>query len=227
MSATLKHRITDGRELRVPLVFLSLPRDQVLETYQQKACDMVFLDTQHGPASDSDIIDFCRWSFAQAVPVLLRIRHPSESYLAGRYCDMGAAGILIPLVEDPETVREAVDAFYYPPLGKRSWGPLNAYRIEEHGGMGYASWWNDNGVLAIQLETVEGIQRCRELVLPGVDMVMFGGNDLQFSLDATPDTPWATVEECIDHVVTQLADLDVRVVASAMPFGELPGKASS
>ena len=87
---------------------------------------------------------------------------------------------------------EAVDAFYYPPLGKRSWGPLNAYRIEEHGGMGYASWWNDNGVLAIQLETVEGIQRCRELVLPGVDMVMFGGNDLQFSLDATADAPWAT-----------------------------------
>ncbi len=55
-------------------------------------------------------------------------------------------------------------------------------------------------------------------------MVMFGGMDLQLSLEATPDSPWPTVQACIDHVVAELADVDVRVIADPVPFGTLPAK---
>ncbi len=217
----LKRRVASGEPLFAPFVSLTQDREDVLDACRTHKADMAFIDLQHSPMTDYDLISFCEWSNSRGVPVLLRIRSPREAYLIGRCCDFGAMAVIVPMVESVEVVREAVEAFYYPPIGRRSWGPKQVCRAELFPGFGYTTWWNENGVLAIQLETVAAVRHCRELCLPGVDMVTFGGADLSLSIAATPDCEWRTPEECIRHVAESLTGSGVRVVATKMPFGPM------
>ncbi len=217
----LKQRVADGEPLLAPYVALRQDRDEVRAMYRKTDCDLAFVDLQHAPMTDYDLAEFCEWSNRQGVPVLLRIRSPHEAHMIGRYCDFGASAIIVPMVEMLDTVETAVEAFYYPGKGKRSWGPSPACQANRFDGFAYKDWWNENGVLVLQFESVTAVRACRQLCLPGVDMVTFGGADLALSLQDTPDSEWDTVEACIQHVVDELADQPVRVVATKMPFGKM------
>ena len=120
--------------------------------------------------------------------------------------------IMVPQVETQETVRDAIDAFYYPPLGKRSWGPNWGYKFDDNRErLEYARWWNETGILVLQLESVNAVTNARLLARPGVDMLAFGANDLNFSLEAYPDHPLKSVDDCIAHVREQMAGTQVKV----------------
>ena len=55
---------------------------------------------------------------------------------------------------------------------------------------------------------------------PGVDMLMFGANDLQLDIETYVDPPFKTVEDCIQHVVDQMEGTGVRVAAGPKPAGK-------
>jgi len=130
--------------------------------------------------------------------------------------------IVVPQVEDEATVLEARDAFYYPPIGKRSWGGAARYGIKERSDrLEYAQWWNNNGILILQLESVNAITNAKKLAQPGVDMLVFGAMDLSFSLESYPDYPLKTVEDCIRHVQKQMEGTQVKVGTGTSPSGRL------
>ena len=107
-------------------------------------------------------------------------------------------------MEEP-TVIEALRRFYYPPVGRRSWG--GAARVgftADADRLGYATWWNGFGWLCLQLESVEAVINARKLAKDGVDLVSFGPADLSFSLEAHPEFPLRTVDQCVAHVAEQL-----------------------
>ncbi len=61
---------------------------------------------------------------------MLRIRHTRHNYLIGNYLGLGPMSIKIPQVETVQDVQVAVDAFYFPPAGRRSWGGRVGYGID-------------------------------------------------------------------------------------------------
>jgi 2-keto-3-deoxy-L-rhamnonate aldolase RhmA len=142
------------------------------------------------------------------MPVQLRIPHTRHTYLIGRYLDFGPAAILVPETETEATVDEAVAFAYYPPFGRRSVGGDARYGRkalgERFNRLNYAAWWNEQVVLGIQLESVNAITSARQLAKPGVDYVAFGPNDLSFSLEANPEFPLKTVDDCMRNVAAQL-----------------------
>ncbi|MXY93578.1 MAG: hypothetical protein F4047_07430 [Caldilineaceae bacterium SB0670_bin_27] len=81
--------------------------------------------------------------------------------------------------------------------------------------LAYADWWNSNGFLAIQLESVEAIINAGKLAKPGVDLLAFGPNDLRFSMESLPYSPFKTIDECIRHVLEQMKDSTVQVSLGA------------
>ena len=81
--------------------------------------------------------------------------------------------------------------------------------------LAYADWWNSNGFLAIQLESVEAVINAGKLAKPGVDLLAFGPNDLRFSMESLPHSPFKTVDECIRHVLEQMKDSTVQVSLGA------------
>jgi len=112
--------------------------------------------------------------------------HASES-IAG-VLDAGAAGVLVPRVSTAAQAKAAVMATRYPPVGERGVGPGRAagygYRIPD-----YLKRANESLVLAIQIETAEGLANVEEIVaVEGVDVVFIGPGDLSVSLDAMGPT---------------------------------------
>jgi len=217
---TLKERIGAGDAFHIGSLSLDLSADQIAERCTGQNWDLAFVDLQHAPFTEPRVVEFCRMSADHGISIMFRVQHPGAAAQLSRILDFGAAGVLVPMSEDPVLVAEAVRSFYYPPIGRRSCGLRFAHGW--HGKQtprGYANWWNANGILALQIETVEAVLNVRELAQPGVDLLLFGACDLGFSLEATPDCPFASVEQCQRHVVEQTRDLAVRVGVADMPFG--------
>ena len=115
-----------------------------------------------------------RWC---ACPATRRRRSPPH-WTAAR------SGVLIPRVSTAAQALAAVKASRYPPQGERGVGPGRAagygYRIFE-----YLAGANDEVVVAVQVETAEGLANVDEIAATeGVDVVFVGPGDLSVSIDA-------------------------------------------
>ncbi len=210
---TLKSRIHAGE----PIHQVRLPNHstavQVQQAIQDTNCDLIYIDAQHGAISEWDIVRISTTAEAFSVPVQLRIRHLKEVYLIGHYLDLGLSGIKVPEVKDAATVTEAVNAFYFPPFGQRSWGGWVGYGVaERRDRLQYAHWWNQNGILGIKIESIKAVLNVRELAQPGVDYLDFGPADLSFDIETHPHPYLKTVDDCIAFVKRELEGVDIRIL---------------
>ncbi|MBT3381856.1 MAG: hypothetical protein HN742_30730 [Lentisphaerae bacterium] len=217
---TLKERVHSDAPLHIGMLSVELSGEEIRAKAEGQGWDLAFVDLQHAPYSEPQLAAFLTMATEAGVPIMLRTPHPDAAWLSSRLLDFGAAAVLIPMVETSTTVEDAVANVYYPPLGNRSCGLRLAYGYDPAmSPRGYADWWNANGILAIQIETIEAVLSVRNLVQRGVDLILFGGTDLSFSLGVNPDCPFTSVAECRQYVFEQTEDLDVRVGMADLPFG--------
>jgi len=176
-----------------------------IEAAREAGYDFIHVDAQHAPFDEQAMVEFCSRAEELDMPVTMRIKHTLDAYLIGRYCDLGVCGVEVPEVMTDTTVRESLNAFYYPPTGRRGWGGNHRLGFREHSGrIEYAEFWNRTGTLWIQVESIEAVTNAGLLAHSGVDILSFGPQDLAFSIEAHPGTPFDTLEKCIRHVVDQL-----------------------
>ncbi len=209
---SLKHRIQSGESIKVADTSLDVSRSQLEDILSQDSYDLVGVDSQHVPSNEEKLVAFCAMAEDLGVPVQFRIKHTRHTYLIGNCLDLGPLAIVVPQVEEEATVDEAINFFYYPPVGKRSWGPSRGYGFkQDRNRQEYADWWNNNGILSIQLESINAVTNARKLAKPGVDMFLFGPSDLSFSLESYPDHPFKTLDDCVQHVKKQMEGTQVQV----------------
>jgi len=96
--------------------------------------------------------------------------------------DLGADGVLIPYINSAEEARQAVSCTKYPTAGTRSvYFPQRS--MNKAGLLGYAGNFNNNGIVALQVETASCIEHMAEIAaVPGVDILFLGQNDLCMSM---------------------------------------------
>lgn len=219
---SLKQRIHRQEVIKVASASVNVSKSQLEDILSKDDYDLVGVDSQHSPYNEEKLVAFCAMAEELSMPVQLRIKHTRHAYLIGNYLDLGPLAIVVPQVEEEATVLEAIDAFYYPPMGKRSWGGTTRYGLKERPDrLEYAEWWNNNGILILQLESVNAITNAKKLAKPGVDMLVFGAMDLSFSLESYPDYPLRTVEDCIRYVQRQMEGTRVKVGLARSPSGQL------
>jgi len=217
---TIKERIASAMPFHIGMLSVDSGPARIAEMSNGQGWDLAFVDLQHTAYTEPQLSQFLHDATCADVPIMLRVPHPEASWHISRVLDFGAAAVLVPMVETTENVRAAVDSFYYPPMGNRSCGLGKAYGYApSQDARTYANWWNANGILALQIETVRAVRDIRKLILPGVDLILFGGVDLSFSLEATPNCPFASVAACMAHAVEQTQGFDVRIGVSNLPFG--------
>ena len=211
-NASLKQRIRSG-ETVVGAIAQAVPdRGRLERILDSDSYDFVSIDSQHAPYDEDRLVAFCAIAHELGVHVQFRIKHTRNAYLIGNYLDLGPSGVEVPQVEEDATVQDALDSFYFPQVGKRSWvGGARVGAKKHPDRLEYAEWWNGYGVLWMQIESVPAITNARRFARPGVDCLSFGPADLSFSLEGHPGHPFKTVDDCVRHVVKQLEDSDVRV----------------
>ena len=116
---------------------------------------------------------------AKAVPGV-RVAYTDEREIQ-HALDAGALVIVVPTVDTVEEAIEARNWTYFPPLGRRSNGGGQAFDASMWGGVpgGYRQTINDNVVLILMIETLEGLKNAAEIAkVPGVTGVFAASGDL-------------------------------------------------
>ncbi|MGQ0733388.1 MAG: HpcH/HpaI aldolase family protein [Acidobacteriota bacterium] len=116
---------------------------------------------------------------ARAVPGA-RVASGSEREIQ-HATDAGALVIVVPTVDSVEEAVEARDWTYFPPLGRRSAGGGQAFDASMWGGVpgGYRATANDNIVLILMIETLEGLTHADAIAkVPGVTALFAASGDL-------------------------------------------------
>lgn len=217
LPGSLKEKMRKGETLRTVTAPADSTRSQLEQIIQKDGkVDLFYLDGQHRPLPDErDLVQFCKRAEELGAGVQLRLPHPRLAYLTGRFADLGVLSIMVPLVEEVATADEAIQNFYYPPLGNRSWG--GEFRFGEKpptDRLKYAAWWNGTGVLGFQIETLRAALNVRSIVKPGVDFIAWGPGDMGFDIERHSNSPFKTIEEAHAFVIGQLKGFDVRLPGS-------------
>ena len=93
--------------------------------------------------------------------------------------DLGVLGVVIPTVDDALEARDAARFSRYPPFGRRSSGAGAAGTVWGKVPGGYRNTINDNFLVVVMLETLEGITNADEIASTfGLDVVIQGNGDL-------------------------------------------------
>lgn len=137
--------------------------------------DYVWIEMQHSPLSFSEVARMI-WACKDA-PSIPFIRVPDSSEGAvQKATDIGALGIIVPMVSDAAKMEEAVKYAFYPPIGERSQGG-GQYRAMW--GNDYRQTINDNLLIIAMIETVRGVENAPEIAaVDHVDVVFAASSDL-------------------------------------------------
>ena len=142
--------------------------------------DFIWTEMQHDQHDWGQVARMWRaCPHARAVPGV-RVAYADERE-EQRAADAGALVIVVPTVDTVEEAKAARDWAYFPPLGKRSNGGGQAFDPAVWGGVpgGYRQTINDNMVLILMIETIEGAMHADEIAkIPGVTAVFAASGDL-------------------------------------------------
>lgn len=137
--------------------------------------DFMWIEMQHSPLSYSQVADMI-WACrdAPAIP-FIRIPAPTEGDIQ-KATDIGALGIIVPMVDSMDEIRDAVTYAHYPPLGKRSQGGGQYGALW---GSGYRQAANENIMVVAMIEQPSGVDIIEQVAnLEGVDVVFVASSDL-------------------------------------------------
>ena len=142
--------------------------------------DFIWTEMQHDQRDWQAVARMWRTCpHARAVPGV-RVAYTDEREIQ-HALDAGALVLVVPTVDTVEEAREVVNWTYFPPLGRRSNGGGQAFDAAMWGTVpgGYRATANDNIVLILMIETLEGAKNAAEIAkVPGVTGVFAASGDL-------------------------------------------------
>jgi len=173
--------------------------------------DAVVVDLQHGRATLQDLPHLL--AAIEQTPALPFVRlawnDPAELM---RALDLGARGVICPMVGSRSETEAFVAACRYPPTGTRSYGPIRGAFGQ---GREQTSSADAAVLLFAMIETADGFANVEEIAAtPGLDGLFVGPADLSLAL-------WlATFADLTDPALLTALD---HVIAAADGHGLVPG----
>jgi 2-dehydro-3-deoxyglucarate aldolase/4-hydroxy-2-oxoheptanedioate aldolase len=151
------------------------------------------------------------------VPAWIRIPSAFDRTFVSRALDVGASGIMAPMVASAEAAARLVDWAKYPPDGSRG-AAFGIAHDDYRSGDTVATMRaaNSDTVVICQIETVEGLEAVEEIAaVPGVDVVWVGHFDLTNSMGIPGRFDHPDYLAALDRVAKAAADTGT--IAGFMP----------
>jgi len=165
-------------------------------------CDFVLFDLEHSGFGFETVKSAIRYFEAGDVPVIVRV--PSKEYHhIARAMDMGAEGLMLPMVGSVAEARHILNSMKYTPDGGRGVALQVSHDRYRPGGVtDKFSAANKRSTFFCQIETAEGVENAEKIAaLPGVDCLWVGHFDLSVSLGVPGDFGSKTFTDAITRVV--------------------------
>ena len=184
MYNTAKQKLLNGGQVVGGTVSTSDPN--IYCAMAHAGFDFLWIEMQHSPLTYSEVARMI-WACkdAPAIPVI-RVPDATEGDIQ-KATDIGALGIIVPMVATVEEAEAAVRYAKYPPEGRRSRGG------GQHGalwGQDYRETANDNILLIVMIESPDGIEIADQIAaVPGIDVVFAASGDIGSFTGYAQDDP--------------------------------------
>lgn len=178
--------------------WMQLSNSSVAELMGSSGYDWVAIDAEHGSFALSELPDLFRaLELGNTLPF---VRVPDQNL---KFCqqvlDAGAAGVIVPLIEDAEMLASIIDATRWPPAGTRGVGYSRTNLFGGHF-ESYSTEAQDPFVVAM-IESRKGLINLEEIVsVPGLDAILIGPYDLSASLGKIGLFDDPEIKEAIDKI---------------------------
>lgn len=181
--------------------FVGLGSPNVVELLGHAGLDWVILETEHNGLDAAEVEHLLR--AAGTTPAVPIVRIPSADHVyIQRALDLGAGGVMVPLIRSAAEAEAIVRATRYPPTGRRSFGPLRASHYGQDNA-DYLARANDNTLVALIIETREALDNIDAIAaVPGIDVLYLGLFDLCLAMGLNPlDLPVPAVDAAMERVL--------------------------
>src|SRR4051794_37336664 len=164
--------------------------------------DYVFIDMEHGSfnlETAHDMITSCK---PAGITPIVRVGEVQYTLVA-RLLDQGAQGIILPRVEDPAVLEQALSWMRFPPMGIRGFG-INPTMVdyETRSMPEIIEHQNRETLSVVQFETVRAVEAADELLsLKGLDVMMIGPADLSIALGIPGQFDHPKLLETVDRMI--------------------------
>lgn len=211
-------------------LWLSLCSNYAADIVADIGYDWLLLDMEHAPSGVPVVLQqlqaLAHWG---STPIVRPAWN--DQVMVKRLLDLGAPGLLFPMVQSADEARAAVAACRYPPGGLRGvGGPVRANRYGRD--TDYDGQVEQETCILVQVETREALDRIDEIAaVDGVDGVFFGPSDISASLGMlgriTDEVLWQEISKAARKVqaqgkpvgtITPTQDLTERVLDEGFLF---------
>lgn len=163
--------------------WMQLPNSSVAEIMGQAGYDWVAVDLEHGAIDLQVLPDLFRaLELGGTLPLARLAQATAQS--CKQVCDAGAGGVIAPMVESAEQLREIVSWSRWPPAGRRGVGFSRANLFGRHFER-YAQEAQSPLVVAM-IEHGRAVENLESILsVDGLDAILIGPYDLSASLGMT------------------------------------------
>jgi len=152
----------------------------IVEVFAAAGFDWICVDCEH---TDIDVAGFtalARAGYGRGVAILARVKD-NDTLAIRQVLDMGAHGVIVPLVNSADEAERAVQAAKYPPRGVRGF----CFSRMNDWGKGfedYIATANDRIAVVVMIESRQGVENIDSILATGgVDGVFVGPYDMSGS----------------------------------------------
>jgi 2-keto-3-deoxy-L-rhamnonate aldolase RhmA len=165
-------------------------------------CDFVLFDMEHSGFGFETLKSAVRYFEAARLPMIARVPSLQYNHIA-RAMDMGAEGLMLPMVGTVDQAKDIIRSMKYHPTGGRGVALQVAHDNYRPGDVpSKFKAANERSTLFVQIETGEGADNADALAaLPEVDALWVGHFDLSVSLGIPGQSEHKDFKAAIDKTV--------------------------
>jgi len=166
--------------------WLTIPSPIIAQLMARTGFDWLTVELEHTPSSFETAAQMFAIVAASGGVPLVRVPINSVENIK-RVLDIGAWGIVVPMVNSRAEAEAVVKAARYRPIGERSiGGQLHAMNFNTDASTYYAKA-NDEILVVVMAEHVDAVANIESILsVPGIDAVFVGPNDLHASMGLAP-----------------------------------------
>ncbi|MCW4050113.1 MAG: aldolase/citrate lyase family protein [Candidatus Bathyarchaeota archaeon] len=184
--------------------------------------DFILFDTQHSPVEIKELQHQLKAMRGKKASPIIRVGANEQDQICYAL-DIGARGIIVPMVNTKQETIDMVNWCKYPPDGKRSsagmrgeWGEFDNYRE-------YMDAVNEELLIIPMIETMESLSNIDGILsVPGVDVLLVGPSDLSINLDIPLDYLNPKYQGTLDKIVSACENAGVISGMYFIPGGQDP-----
>ena len=191
-----------SKELKIGNFIVEFATPGIGHILKAAGCDFAFFDMEHSGFSFETLKSAIRYFEAAGVAVIVRVP-AQESDMLARACDMGAEGLIAPMISTVAQAQAMVDAVKYFPLGKRGVGLQMAHDNYRSAPVAEAlNNANNRTTVICLIETADGAANADGIAaLQGVDGLWVGHFDLSVSLGIPGEFSHPTFQAAIEKII--------------------------